>query len=93
MNPRKAKDIQSALLKKGFREDNRDHHFYFLWVGNKKSSVRTKISHGIEEYGIELLKRVSEQLHLTNKELNDLLDCPLTLEGYVRLLRQRKIVS
>lgn len=93
MNPRKSKDISAALLKKGFREGKGDHHFYFFWIDNKRSSVRTKISHDNKEYGSSLLMLMAKQLHVSADELGALLDCPLTREKYIALLRERGIVS
>jgi tRNA/tmRNA/rRNA uracil-C5-methylase (TrmA/RlmC/RlmD family) len=90
MPPRKTKDIKAALANKGFVQENRDHSFLFLFVEGRKSSIRTKISHGSKEYGDNLLSLVARQLHLSNKELDDLIDCPLCHEDYVGILKQKQ---
>jgi hypothetical protein len=87
MKPRKTKDIDNRLKRKGFKEEKRDHTFYFLYYNNKKTSVYTKISHGISEYGNNLLTQMAQQLSLTNSELNKFLDCPLSYENLIQILK------
>lgn len=84
--------IQKALKKKGFVEEkDRDHNFYFL---DCKKTVFTKISHGssYKTYGDDLLGKVSRQLKLSNKELLDLIDCPLDKSKYLSKLKEKKII-
>lgn len=92
MKPRKNKEIAKILEKKGFKKIEGDHSFYFFFVEGKKTSVRTKISHGRVEYGRELLSQMAKQLNLTNSELQLLFDCPLTQEKYTALLIGKNIV-
>jgi hypothetical protein len=93
MKPRKAKEIISVLQRKGFVPASGDHTFLFLHVNGKKSSVRTKVSHGSGEYGDNLLKHVARQLWLSNNELDQLFDCPLTAERYVEILFEKNILK
>lgn len=86
MNPRKTKEIARSLENKGFVKAKRDHAFYFLHINDKKTRIHTKLSWGIKEYGSNLLSRVARGLRLSNSQLNDLLDCPLSKEDYVKLL-------
>ena len=89
MRPRKTKDIESALKKKGFASREGDHTYFTLIVNGKRSTVFTKLSHGIKEYGSPLLGRIARQLSLGPKELDELLDCPMTEEILVNTLRMR----
>ncbi len=86
----KWRTVRRALLAKGFRLDrSTDHEYYRLFVGGKASSVRTKVSHGNKgelNSNSPLIKKYQRQLRLDKKLLEDLLDCPLTGEDYVRLL-------
>jgi hypothetical protein len=43
--PRKARDVKKALKLKGFREEERDHWYYFFYHAGKKTDIYTKISH------------------------------------------------
>ena len=79
----KTKDIKSALLKKGFRSDNRDHEYLWLFVGERRTRIRTWLSYGRSEYGEDLLAKVKQQLGVTKKQLHDLVDCPMNHEAYV----------
>lgn len=89
MKPRKAAEIASALLNKGFRRSQSHHTFYILYAQGRKTSARTKISHSIREYGRSLLAQIARQLCLTASELDQFLECPLTEEDYVdRLIEQ-----
>ncbi len=90
MTPRKTKDLKAALISKGFVQEERDHSYFFLHVEGRKSSIRTKISHGSKEYGDNLLSLVARQLCLSKIELNDLLDCPLRHEDYVMILKAKR---
>ncbi|SFV02326.1 hypothetical protein SAMN05421543_1213 [Alicyclobacillus macrosporangiidus] len=87
MQPRKTREIEASLQRKGFRKSNRDHHYFVLYVDGKKTSVFTKTSHGMKEYDGLLLRNMARQLRLTIEQLYELIDCPLTLEDYIGILR------
>ena len=93
MNPRKTADIRQALERKGFAPANRDHLFLFLHVAGKKSRFHTKLSHGQKEYGTGLLSLMANQLGLSNPELGELLDCHMSGEDYLALLRSRGAIT
>ncbi|NUQ35353.1 MAG: type II toxin-antitoxin system HicA family toxin [Planctomycetaceae bacterium] len=86
----KTRDLESALQKKGFiaqsagRAD--DHRWYTLYVDRKKTSIRTKVSHGEKEYGKHLISKVRRQLSLDNTNFKRFIECPLNHEEYVNLL-------
>jgi hypothetical protein len=86
-------DLKAALLKKGFRQDNRHHTYYWLYDGEKKTSVKTAISHGLKEYGDNLLSKVKKQLFLDTKtQLLELVACPLNQQGYLAILVRKRVV-
>jgi len=45
----RANDVRAALTQKGFREERRDHWFYFFLYQNKKTPIYTKVSFGQRE--------------------------------------------
>ena len=92
MATRKAREIKEGLTKKGFITVQRDHTYLFFSVGGRKYSIHTKISHGNKEYGDNILSLVARQLHITTKQLDDLLDCPMSYEDYLSMLQEKKIV-
>lgn len=87
--PRDAKEVAANLKRKGFTPDEGDHTFYRLFVDGKNTGIRTKISHGEKEIHDGLLAQMAKQTKLVKKEFLELVDCPLTLERYLELLRER----
>ena len=83
--------IRSALLQKGFLEVSNDHKYYYLYVDGKKHSVFTYLSHGsaYKEYSDELVGKMARQIGLVAKEFREFVECPLTHQKHVELLRQR----
>jgi len=93
MKPRKTKNLDSQLKRKGFISDERDHTFYFLHYKNKKTSVYTKLSHSISEYGNNLLSQMARQLSLTNSEFENFLECPMTYDNLIEKLKERNRIE
>lgn len=87
----KTRNIASALTSKGFRvrKGRRDHIYYVLWRDGIKTHIWTKISHGKKEYSNNLIGQLRKQLRLDKREFFDLIDCPLSKEGYISLLLEK----
>ncbi len=98
MAARDRSDIATSLLRKGFvlSGRKRDHDFYiFEHQVGQTIPVYTKLSRGsgYKSYGSSLLGLMAKQLNLTTAELLDLIDCPLTRERYLAILKERKVIS
>lgn len=91
MASRKRREIEAALLSKGFRESKKSHHRYLtLYVNGEERRVRTYLSHGGSDYGDVLLSQVQKQLRLPRKQdLLSLIDCPMGADEYVALLAEQ----
>lgn len=87
--PRKTRTMRSAFLSKGFISDETHHEMFWLVVGGKKTSIRTRISHGAKEYDDQLLTLMSRQIGLSKNELYRLIDCPMDGERLKKLLVER----
>ncbi|WP_054839707.1 type II toxin-antitoxin system HicA family toxin [Thermococcus sp. JCM 11816] len=89
----KARDVQRALEKKGFQKKEGGRHTkYILYVEGKKTRVITVFSRGRDkkELGNDLLRRIKKQLHLEEDDMfQDFVECPLTYEDYLSVLRQK----
>lgn len=67
---------------------------FWFYVGSKKSSVHTRISHGTKEYGPGLLSQVRQQMRLeTASEFDRFMDCPMDEAEYRDLLIARGHVA
>jgi hypothetical protein len=87
--PRKTRDVKRALTSKGFREEKRDHYYYFFTHnGQKVSAVYTKISHGEAEITDNLISLMAKQVRLNNADFCRFIDCSLAADDYVRKLQQ-----
>lgn len=85
--PRKTRDIDGSLRKKGFKREDKHHIFYQLWVDEKKTTIYTKVSHGSSEVHDSLLGQMARQLRLDRNQFCELVDCSLTHEDYLAILR------
>lgn len=90
--------IASALLKKGFIEDRkgRDHRYFYHQINGKRTGVRTKLSTGSKHkhIGAPLLGKIKQQLKLdSSRALSDLVNCPMTEEGYTRILKVKGVLN
>ena len=77
--------VEAALQKKGFKKDDSHHHFFIYWNRDgKKTSRKTKTSHGssYKVLGDPLLKQMARQVGLTKPKFLELVDCSLDQEGY-----------
>lgn len=68
MATRKVKDIEMALQKKGFQLKQSQHRFC-IQVEGKKTSIRTRLSHGVKEYDDHLLGQMVKQVKLPKEDL------------------------
>ncbi len=87
---RAKRDVESTLLKKGFQRDHGDHVWFIYYTQEgKKTTVRTKTSHGsTKDLGDSLLKEMSRQVRISKSQFLDLIDCPLSQAAYEKLLSE-----
>lgn len=92
---RAKRDVEAALLSKGFRERQGDHaYFIYHDLDGRKSLVKTKTSHGrsSKELGADLIGLMARQCRLTTKQFLELVDCPMSREDYEEHLRREGLV-
>jgi hypothetical protein len=86
----KTRKISSSLKSKGFEPTESDHTFYWFYLEGLRTHIKTKISHGTNEYGDHLLSAMRKQLKLKSAlELKELINCPMSQERYIELLKER----
>ncbi len=79
------RDIESALVSKGFVKENKHHKYFYHEYKGKRTGVYTYTSHGAsyKSYNKTLLSFIKKQLKLdTNQQLSRLIECPMTQEEY-----------
>lgn len=90
--PLKARDVARALTKKGFKEANRDHHFYYFWHDGRKTVIRTKISHAETDIHDRNCGSMARQIGLNRTEFNGFVECALTQDLYVeKLIKEKRL--
>jgi hypothetical protein len=93
----KWRDVRRVLLAKGFRhERSTDHEYYRFYRDGRATSVRTKISHGNRgelHSASPLMREIQRQLHLRREDLEDLLDCPMSEDGYAATLHEHGLLG
>jgi hypothetical protein len=88
-------DVEAALKKKGFAEENDGDHKYFrLCIEGRYTGIFTKTSRGTKHrtIGPDNVTAMAKQVKLTAKAFRALVECSLTGESYVNELRQRQEV-
>lgn len=80
-----AKKALKSLKKKGFAIYNGDHKFLEYYYKGKLV-LHTKISHGEKELNDYLIAQMSKQCKLSKSDFTDLIECPLSADGYIKKL-------
>ena len=87
----KANDVLKGLGKKGFSLSQGDHSHLIFCVGGKKTAIRTKVSQGRSEIDDHLVNLMSIQVKLEKNKFMDLINCPLTVNDYLKELKRQGI--
>jgi hypothetical protein len=90
MSPRPTRKARNALLRKGFfEEEDGDHRRLHHCVDGHTTNVRTHYSHGERECNDYILGRMAKHLRISRAQLDALIDCGMSGEEYVGILRGR----
>jgi hypothetical protein len=94
MSPRSTRTIRAALVKKGFvQQEDSSHQVFILFVGVEKKKIRTHYSHGAKECDDYILGQMAKQLSLSRTQLDALIDCQMSGEEYVKILRDIDVIK
>jgi len=88
---RSKKDVEKGLRRKGFVEQDGDHHFFiYHTLGGQESHVFTKTSHSpkYKNLSSDLIGKMAHQCKLNKKQFLGLVDCPLSRETYEEILTE-----
>ncbi|MFC5191220.1 hypothetical protein ACFPIK_05540 [Algoriphagus aquatilis] len=89
------KKALKALLKKGFKETenkSEDHKRVEFWYNGKLTRARTKFSHNNQDLNDSLISLVSKQICLSKQEFIKFVDCSISEEKYIEILRKKELL-
>lgn len=93
----KKRNAIAALNKKGFKQKpgKRDHLFFHFYYNGKEYPIRTKVSHGSSHSDLrdDEIGLMSKQMMLTKHQFHDFVDCNLTEERYISLLKEQGVIQ
>ena len=93
MTARHSKQIVRTLKKNGFVVSEKHHHYYrYITLAGETVDIKTYVSHGVKDYGNQLLSDMAKQLKLTKQELLELIDGEMSREEYEGILKVKGII-
>jgi len=88
MSTFKTREVSAALQRKGFELRDSHHSMFHLRVDGKDVGIHTKISHGERDIDDTLAGLMRKQMKLsTRKEFALFVECPMTFNEYLGILR------
>jgi hypothetical protein len=88
----KADQLVRRLEAKGFSRAKRGgDKFFEFWVDGKKI-LHTFVSHGRDECGVWHIGKMADQCQISRDEFRELIDCSMSEERYISVLRQKGII-
>lgn len=87
--PRKKIEVERSLRAKGFVETNGDHHYFVYWTKDGRKSdafTKTSFTQKMQDIPDNLLATMARQCRLSRAQFLQLVDCPLSREGYELIL-------
>lgn len=86
----KVADILRVYNKLGMATGGTDHKRAYFWYGGK-IIISTKLSHGSGD--AKAINHIRQDFKLNEEKFRDLINCPLSKEGYVSILKEKRIIS
>lgn len=87
------KEIENALKKKGFDSREGDHTYLIFFYKGEATNIRTKLSHGSQQPGKDILSSIKRQLKFdSQKDFEKLIDYPMKQEEYESYLKNAKYI-
>lgn len=88
----KTREIEKIFKKLNLKVRSTGHNYGWLIVNNKKI-LRVHYSHGKGDLPPVIVNKIRGQLKLSQKDFLELINCPLTYEGYLNILKQKGILD
>ena len=87
----KVNEMEKIFRKLDLKVRSTGHNYGWLIVNGRKI-LRVHYSHGKGDIPFIVANKIRGQLKLSQKDFLELLNCPLTYEGYLNILKQKGIV-
>jgi molybdopterin-guanine dinucleotide biosynthesis protein A len=82
--------FSGALVSKGFCRSEGKHHTMFHLVANeKRTSIRTRLSHGQRKVDDWLQRQIARELHISKRDLLRFIDCEISQQEYVGMMIEK----
>lgn len=83
--PRDRREVERALVGKGFEKDDRHHHlFFYRSRKGELTAIRTRTSHSGKTLDDYLIGQMARQCRLDRHDFLRLVDCPMSRVEYER---------
>ena len=86
------RNVVASLKKKGFEEDRRGHHIFYVYWGRAGSisRIRTRVSHSkkVKTFDQGLVGDMARQCKLSMKDFVKLVDCSMDRQEYEKKVRE-----
>lgn len=85
----KRNEVEHGLIRKGFERSDNDHRYLTLYVDGRKE-VSTYVGQG-DNFDIrsDEIGFMAKELGITNQNFIDLVKCPLSVEKYIIMRKER----
>lgn len=88
----KKRDYDRMLEKLGF--EVKDTHHKIAWFTYRgKKVLKTRRSQGRGDIPTIILNRIRMQMELNSRQFDDALACPLGYDDYVKILREKGLIT
>jgi len=75
-------DVSYALTHKGFSAETGHHVMYWFYVDGRKTSIRTRISHGASEIGNRLISCMVREMRISKADFLRFVNCEMSGDEY-----------
>ena len=89
----KPRNVEAALLAKGFELVNQRHRTFNYVPDGQKTQITTWMSHSRADLSKNLVGLMARQCKLTKDEFLSLVDCTMSGPDYRDILKEKKLVQ
>ena len=88
----KKSEMEKIFRKLSLQIRSTGHNYGWL-VLNGKKILRVHYSHGKGDIPEKITNKIRGQLKLSQKDFRELIKCPLTIEEYINILKQKGFID